>query len=191
MDHKKVPIFAPAGKGCQQKQTQWFSSDSATLATRKNLQTVCNRLQLTFERTTSHVLSPAVVRCVRNQNSTMSGAASLVLSTSRSKPKLNLAGVFPPIATSFVRRSRDRPRYDITCESSEAERTELDLEGLRANVRRWCKKPLAGLVVLGSNGEAALLSVSPAHLFAMRLRLGLKSNPCDYSYACRKAKSLL
>ncbi len=34
----------------------------------------------------------------------------------------------------------------------------LDLEGFRANLLRWMRHPLAGVLVLGSNGEAPLLS---------------------------------
>jgi 4-hydroxy-2-oxoglutarate aldolase len=48
-------------------------------------------------------------------------------------------GIFTPIATPF--------RADDT----------LDEQGLRSNVARWMKTPLAGLVVLGSNGEAPQL----------------------------------
>jgi 4-hydroxy-2-oxoglutarate aldolase len=47
-------------------------------------------------------------------------------------------GVFPPITTPF----RDG---------------ELDLAGARENVRRWMKTSLAGIVVLGTNGESAYL----------------------------------
>jgi 4-hydroxy-2-oxoglutarate aldolase len=50
-----------------------------------------------------------------------------------------LAGIFTPIATPF--------RQDEA----------IDEAGLRANVARWMRTPLAGLVVLGSNGEAAQL----------------------------------
>jgi 4-hydroxy-2-oxoglutarate aldolase len=49
------------------------------------------------------------------------------------------AGIFTPIATPF--------RPDGT----------LDEAGLRRNVTRWRATPLTGLVVLGSNGEAAQL----------------------------------
>jgi 4-hydroxy-2-oxoglutarate aldolase len=49
------------------------------------------------------------------------------------------AGVYTPIVTPF--------RTDDT----------VDEAGLRANVRRWMASPLTGIVVLGSNGEAAQL----------------------------------
>ena len=49
------------------------------------------------------------------------------------------SGIFTPIATPF--------RGDDT----------LDEQGLRANVARWMRTPLTGLVVLGSNGEAPQL----------------------------------
>jgi 4-hydroxy-2-oxoglutarate aldolase len=52
--------------------------------------------------------------------------------------KLNLHGIFPPIPTPF--------RND-----------EVDLVSLKDNITRWMKTGLAGLVVLGSNGEAPLI----------------------------------
>lgn len=52
---------------------------------------------------------------------------------------MNLRGIFPPIPTPFDGR-------DV-----------LDEAALRANVRRWAGSRLAGLVVLGSNGEAPQL----------------------------------
>jgi dihydrodipicolinate synthase/N-acetylneuraminate lyase len=51
---------------------------------------------------------------------------------------LNLHGIFPPIATPF----RD---------------DEIDLDGMRSNVTRWMQTGLAGVLVLGSNGEAPML----------------------------------
>ena len=48
------------------------------------------------------------------------------------------AGIFTPIVTPF-------------------KNDELDEAGLRSNVAQWMRTPLHGLVVLGSNGEAALL----------------------------------
>src|SRR3990167_8051505 len=53
-------------------------------------------------------------------------------------------GVFTPIATPF--RSDDA----------------VDEQGLCANVARWMKTPLTGLVVLGSNGEAPQLDDAEA-----------------------------
>lgn len=54
------------------------------------------------------------------------------------------AGIFTPIVTPF--------RHDDT----------VDEAGLRANVARWMQTPLTGLVVLGSNGEAAQLDDAEA-----------------------------
>ena len=51
---------------------------------------------------------------------------------------MNLEGVFPPIPTPFTNES-------------------IDHQGLARNVARWMQTKLAGLVVLGSNGEAPLL----------------------------------
>ena len=52
---------------------------------------------------------------------------------------MSLSGVFTPIPTPFD------------------ERDEIDLGRLRAALARWLTTPLAGFVVLGSNGEAPLL----------------------------------
>ena len=52
---------------------------------------------------------------------------------------MTITGIFTPIVTPF--------RHDGT----------VDEPGLRANVARWLRSPLTGLVVLGSNGEAAQL----------------------------------
>ncbi len=51
---------------------------------------------------------------------------------------MNLEGVFPPIPTPFTNES-------------------VDHRALAGNVARWMQTRLAGLVVLGSNGEAPLL----------------------------------
>lgn len=56
---------------------------------------------------------------------------------------MNLRGIFPPIPTPFTD-------------------DEVDLPGLRSNVRRWMQTPLNGLVVLGSNGEAPLVGEDEA-----------------------------
>ena len=53
-------------------------------------------------------------------------------------PRVNLAGVFPPIPTPFLDEA-------------------VDHRALAGNVSRWMQTRLAGLVVLGSNGEAPLL----------------------------------
>lgn len=52
---------------------------------------------------------------------------------------MTLNGIFTPIPTPFLTDGQ------------------LDERALRANVERWMRTPLAGLVVLGSNGEAVLL----------------------------------
>jgi 4-hydroxy-2-oxoglutarate aldolase len=52
--------------------------------------------------------------------------------------RVNLEGLFPPIPTPFTNES-------------------VDHHGLAGNVARWMRTKLAGLVVLGSNGEAPLL----------------------------------
>ena len=52
---------------------------------------------------------------------------------------MNLAGVFSPIPTPFDDHDR------------------VDTVRLKAALAKWVKKPLAGFVVLGSNGEAALM----------------------------------
>lgn len=65
------------------------------------------------------------------------------------------AGVYTPIATPF--------RGDDT----------LDEEGLRANVTRWMRTPLTGLVVLGSNGEAPQLEEDEADRVVEIVRRGM------------------
>src|SRR5205823_7510917 len=51
---------------------------------------------------------------------------------------MHLRGVFPPIPTPFFGDA-------------------VDHRALAANIEKWMRTPLAGLVVLGSNGEAPLL----------------------------------
>lgn len=53
---------------------------------------------------------------------------------------ISLAGIFPPIPTPFDAAG------------------ELDLKALAANLEKWGQYPLAGYVVLGSNGEFPYLS---------------------------------
>lgn len=55
-------------------------------------------------------------------------------------PGFDLRGVFPPIPTPFDR-----------------DEDEIDVGALRSNIGRWMKTRLRGIVVLGSNGEAAQL----------------------------------
>ena len=64
---------------------------------------------------------------------------------------MNLQGIFPPIATPF----RD---------------DELDVEGLKVNITRWMQTRLAGILVLGSNGEAPLLDADEAFRAAVAAR---------------------
>lgn len=56
---------------------------------------------------------------------------------------MNLEGIFPPIPTPFTNDS-------------------VDHRALAGNVARWMQTRLAGLVVLGSNGEAPLLDDAEA-----------------------------
>lgn len=56
------------------------------------------------------------------------------------KTPLSMAGIFPPIPTPFDAAG------------------ELDLKALTRNFERWNRYPLAGYVVLGSNGEFPYLS---------------------------------
>ncbi len=56
---------------------------------------------------------------------------------------MNLKGVFPPIPTPFADEA-------------------IDHRALASNVSKWMKTRLAGLVVLGSNGEAPLLEDAEA-----------------------------
>jgi 4-hydroxy-2-oxoglutarate aldolase len=56
---------------------------------------------------------------------------------------VNLEGVFPPIPTPFTNEA-------------------VDHRSLAGNVARWMRTRLAGLVVLGSNGEAPLLDDAEA-----------------------------
>lgn len=64
---------------------------------------------------------------------------------------MNLRGIFPPIATPF----KD---------------DEIDLDGMRANVTKWMKTRLAGLLVLGSNGEAPMLDADESFRVASAVR---------------------
>lgn len=64
---------------------------------------------------------------------------------------MNLEGIFPPITTPF----KD---------------DELDVEALKANVARWMKTGLAGVLVLGSNGEGPMLDADESYRAAAAAR---------------------
>jgi 4-hydroxy-2-oxoglutarate aldolase len=64
---------------------------------------------------------------------------------------MNLHGIFPPITTTF----RD---------------DEIDLDGMKANVTSWMKTGLAGVLVLGSNGEAPMLDAEESFRVAAAVR---------------------
>ncbi len=64
---------------------------------------------------------------------------------------MNLQGIFPPIPTPFTD-------------------DELDLEGLKANITRWMKTGLSGVLVLGSNGEGPMLDADEAYRAASAAR---------------------
>jgi 4-hydroxy-2-oxoglutarate aldolase len=68
---------------------------------------------------------------------------------------MRLSGVFPPITTPFDRAG------------------DLDVAGLAANVERYARTGLTGLVTLGSNGEAPLLSDDEAARVIDVVRAGL------------------
>jgi 4-hydroxy-2-oxoglutarate aldolase len=64
---------------------------------------------------------------------------------------MNLHGIFPPIATPFTD-------------------DEIDLAGMKSNVTRWMKTGLAGVLVLGSNGEAPMLDADESFRLASAAR---------------------
>jgi 4-hydroxy-2-oxoglutarate aldolase len=64
---------------------------------------------------------------------------------------MNLHGIFPPIATPF----KD---------------DEIDLDAMRSNVTKWMKTGLAGVLVLGSNGEAPMLDADESYRVACAAR---------------------
>jgi 4-hydroxy-2-oxoglutarate aldolase len=67
---------------------------------------------------------------------------------------MNLHGIFPPIATPFTD-------------------DEIDLDGMRSNVTKWMKTGLAGVLVLGSNGEAPMLDADESFRVASAAREGV------------------
>jgi len=66
---------------------------------------------------------------------------------------MRLRGIFPPMATPFTDAG-----------------AALDLEALKINVGRWMATGLSGLVVLGSNGEAALVDDDEAERLVAEVR---------------------
>ena len=67
---------------------------------------------------------------------------------------MNLSGIYPPIATPF--------KHD-----------EVDYAGLAHNVTRWMGTGLRGLLVLGSNGEAASIDEDEAERIVATVREGV------------------
>lgn len=64
---------------------------------------------------------------------------------------MNLHGIFPPIPTPFSDGS-------------------VDSRGLAANISRWMRTRLSGVIVLGSNGEAPLLEDAEADVIVATAR---------------------
>jgi 4-hydroxy-2-oxoglutarate aldolase len=69
---------------------------------------------------------------------------------------VNLKGIFPPIPTPFANDA-------------------VDHRALTANIDRWMKTRLAGLVILGSNAEAPLLEDDEADAILETARKGIPS----------------
>src|SRR5262245_16033870 len=69
---------------------------------------------------------------------------------------VNLHGIFPPMATPFV-----------------PDGSSIDFDAVRHNVDRWMRTPLRGLVVLGSNGESAVVSPDEAEALVGEVRAGI------------------
>ncbi len=70
---------------------------------------------------------------------------------------MDLRGVFPPIPTPF-------------------DQDKLNLVALRANIERWMSTSVAGLVVLGSSGEAPLLDEHEARAMISAARTSVPSD---------------
>jgi len=66
---------------------------------------------------------------------------------------MQLRGIFPPMATPFT-----------------DDGAALDLEALKINVGRWMATGLSGIVVLGSNGEAAFVDDDEAEQLVAEVR---------------------
>lgn len=63
---------------------------------------------------------------------------------------MNISGIFPPITTPFD------------------DREEIDVSALQANIARLMTSRVAGVVVLGSNGEAPLPPATPQAIEVLR-----------------------
>jgi 4-hydroxy-2-oxoglutarate aldolase len=72
---------------------------------------------------------------------------------------MQLRGIFPPMATPFT-----------------ADGDALDFDALKVNVDRWMATRLAGLVVLGSNGEAAFVDDDEAERLVGAVRALMPSD---------------
>ncbi len=96
---------------------------------------------------------------------------------------MNLEGVFPPMATAFVRDGG------------------IDAPAIRSNVEKWIRAGVRGVVALGSNGEAPLLTeaesdavvaaardaVPPSHVLIAGTGRESTSGTID---ACRRAAAI-
>ena len=70
----------------------------------------------------------------------------------------NLSGIFPPVTTPFDKDG------------------ELLIDKFRENLQLWAQAPLAGLTVLGSNGEAHHLSDAERLLLVREARAHVGSD---------------
>ena len=71
--------------------------------------------------------------------------------------KINLHGIFPPIPTPFIKGA-------------------VAYDELAANIERWSKTGLKGLVAMGSNGEYVYLSAEEKRKFVAKV---VKMTPGD------------
>ena len=95
---------------------------------------------------------------------------------------MNLEGVFLPVTTPFDSGSGD-----------------VDIDAFAANVKAWCDHPIAGLVVGGSTGEAALLDepvaapiagINVAILYGFGLIIAAIILSLIYGVICNREESL-
>ncbi|XP_062311700.1 4-hydroxy-2-oxoglutarate aldolase, mitochondrial, partial [Osmerus eperlanus] len=73
-------------------------------------------------------------------------------------PKLDIGGIYPPIATPFSANE------------------DVDYDKLGENLKKYAKIPFKGLVVQGSNGEYPFLTEEERVEVVRRVRLALPSN---------------